>query len=235
MRNEIIEELKKKRNIIKISVNSPKGGVGKSTASLIIADFFAREANKKVIIVEKDPQGTCSMFYQSALIKEKATFKVVKDLTLEDLNDVNVLVWDHRPEWDMEVYGDIVVVPYLANGESIYPTIKAINEFNKMGKKVIAFANRVKPRMTSLEKNVISTFFPEREDHKTIVVPERQAYPNAYIKASTIMDPDCGIMFADKARDEFYEVIYAILDLATGKRKSEIIQEQNLSDIDTEQ
>ncbi|MCM1597081.1 hypothetical protein NBY38_27400 (plasmid) [Klebsiella pneumoniae] len=74
--------------------------------------------------------------------------------------------------------------------------------------------------MSALEKNVINTFFPERENHKTIIVPERQAYPNAYIKSTTVFDEDCGIPFADKAKDEFYEVIQGILDLILAREKA---------------
>ncbi|ECI2728802.1 ParA family protein [Salmonella enterica] len=229
----IEKELELRKNIIKISVNSPKGGVGKSTSSLILAYFFAKIANKNVIIVERDPQGTCSLFYQGALKKDKAVFKVVKELSKEDIETANVIIWDHRPEWDMDVLGDIVVVPYQANGESIFPTVKAINEFNKMGKKVLAFANKTKPRLSALEKNVINTFFPERENHKTIIVPERQAYPNAYIKSTTVFDEDCGIPFADKAKDEFYEVIQGILDLYTGKRESDKIEPSKIAEINS--
>ncbi|MCM1597080.1 hypothetical protein NBY38_27395 (plasmid) [Klebsiella pneumoniae] len=83
----------------------------------------------------KEIPGTCSLFYQGALKKNKAVFKVVKELSKEDIDTANVIIWDHRPEWDMDVLGDIVVVPYQANGESIFPTVKAINEFNKMVKK----------------------------------------------------------------------------------------------------
>ena len=49
-----------------ICVANQKGGVGKSTLTVNLAVAFA-SSGKKVMIVDGDPQGTCSRFHEERM------------------------------------------------------------------------------------------------------------------------------------------------------------------------
>ncbi|KEI00030.1 ParA family protein (plasmid) [Clostridium botulinum] len=67
----------------KISIGTLKGGVGKSTTAATIASILALEHNKKVLIIDTDPQGNTTSLFQLDEIQEN--YKSIKDV-FENIN-----------------------------------------------------------------------------------------------------------------------------------------------------
>ncbi|HHT0526433.1 TPA: ParA family protein [Klebsiella michiganensis] len=206
--------------ILTIAVQAPKGGSGKSTTSLQLASYFSVEYKKKVIVVDKDEQGTSITFYNTYKNSENGVpFTVVTELTKELIGDAEVIIWDYKPTWDQDVPAMAVVIPFVPAPESIAPTIKQVNASYEAGKKVLMFANMVEMEhsRTATQKKVLAIM----DKNNAPYVIKRQAYPTCYMLGTTLYDESTSLPYIDKARNEFKQVIIELFKLFDGGRESD--------------
>lgn len=88
-----------------------KGGVGKTTSATTIAHILASEHNKKVLLIDLDPQGnSSSLFSKKEIDYEKVLYNVLRDGDLSLLKEYPKTV------------GDILINPTMNINEVIYKT-----------------------------------------------------------------------------------------------------------------
>jgi chromosome partitioning protein len=133
-----------------ISFASQKGGVGKSTLLLLTASALHRRTNKKVLVIDCDPQKSIKDIYNQELQKEEA-FDVVsfnwkqpkpevnfdKTIALAE-NKYDVIFLDIPGKLEgKEIYfsilvSDIVIVPIVASALDIAATVKFLQTLPKV-------------------------------------------------------------------------------------------------------
>jgi len=94
--NLILDNLKSKENNNVISIHSFKGGVGKTTMSMNIADVLY-DKNKNIVLIDFDPQYNLTDFLLSKYIKEhnfndyidKILKTNYKNINLKEINKDN--------------------------------------------------------------------------------------------------------------------------------------------------
>jgi len=94
--NLILDNLKSKENNNVISIHSFKGGVGKTTMSMNIADVLY-DKNKNIVLIDFDPQCNLTDFLLSKYIKEhnfndyidKILKTNYKNINLKEINKDN--------------------------------------------------------------------------------------------------------------------------------------------------
>lgn len=88
-----------------------KGGVGKTTSATTIAHIIASEYNKKVLLIDLDPQGnSSSLFSKKEIDYSEVLYNVLKDGDLSLLKEYQNTV------------GDILIDPNMDINQVIYKT-----------------------------------------------------------------------------------------------------------------
>lgn len=88
-----------------------KGGVGKTTSATTIAHILATEHNKKVLLIDLDPQGnSSSLFSKKKIDYAQVLYNVLKDGDLSVLKEYKKTI------------GDILINPDMDINEVIYKT-----------------------------------------------------------------------------------------------------------------
>lgn len=82
-----------------ISLVNQKGGVAKTTSSLAISYSFANHFNKKVLLIDLDPQGNASSLFSDFSNQKKTIYEVLIDknhindvVTKTDSENLNVII-----------------------------------------------------------------------------------------------------------------------------------------------
>lgn len=82
-----------------ISLVNQKGGVAKTTSSLAISYSFANHFNKKVLLIDLDPQGNASSLFSDFSNQKKTIYEVLIDknhindvITKTDSENLNVII-----------------------------------------------------------------------------------------------------------------------------------------------
>lgn len=76
------------KKTIVVSVVNQKGGVAKTTSALAIAHSMAMHFNKKVLLIDLDPQGNASSMYSDSIKEKKTIYEVL--IEKNHINDVIV-------------------------------------------------------------------------------------------------------------------------------------------------
>lgn len=157
-----------------ICVANQKGGVGKSTLTVNLAVAFA-SAGKKVMIVDGDPQGTCSRFHEERMnsMNRKYEISCVSILTptlhktLDDMN-FDVCIIDVAGKNDvmesnaMRV-SDLIIIPVQPSKVDIWATEATITKAGSLlqiapDKKAFIFYNQCNSLVkTKLQKEIEGT------------------------------------------------------------------------------
>jgi chromosome partitioning protein len=99
----------KKPNVLVVANN--KGGVGKSLITQLVATYMAFKKNKKILVLDFDPQGNASYrFLRDTRIRDMANYTppLHPDYNPNDTDDVN---WDGKSS-ALDIWTDKPVVPY---------------------------------------------------------------------------------------------------------------------------
>lgn len=107
---------KKKPKILVVANN--KGGVGKSLISQLISTFIAFKKNKKVLVLDFDPQGNMSYrFLRDTRVRDMSNYKppLHPDFNAADPEDDN---WNGRSS-SLDMWTENPVVPYPTDLENL--------------------------------------------------------------------------------------------------------------------
>lgn len=75
--------------MITVSLLNRKGGAGKTTASVNLAAIFAKKYNKKVLLVDFDPQANASMYLDKFVSKDE---KSIYDVICENMEISKIII-----------------------------------------------------------------------------------------------------------------------------------------------
>ncbi|MCO7224648.1 ParA family protein [Pleionea sp. CnH1-48] len=92
----------------KIAFWSPKGGVGKTTLAINVA-AAAYHNRKKVVLCDMDPQHSAADIFND----KKLPFSVFKGVP-DVMPHADIMIYDFPPRVDIDIEGDVVVVPMRA-------------------------------------------------------------------------------------------------------------------------
>ncbi|HNW83632.1 MAG TPA: ParA family protein [bacterium] len=157
-----------------ICVANQKGGVGKSTLTINLAVAFA-SAGKKVMIVDGDPQGTCSRFHEERMNSKEKKYEIscvsiltpTLHKTLDDMK-FDVCIIDVAGKNDvmesnsMRV-SDLIVIPVQPSKVDIWATEATITKAGSLlqiapDKKAFIFYNQCNSLVkTKLQREIEET------------------------------------------------------------------------------
>lgn len=128
-----------------ISLINQKGGVGKTTMTLNLANSF--KENVSVCVVDLDPQGSITT------LKDLAEgFQIVNDLSSPALSDADVIFIDTPPYLSPELtkviaLSDLIIIPTKAGIADLFAlknTVKLVKEHAKPGSRHYVLLNMIK-------------------------------------------------------------------------------------------
>lgn len=188
------------RQPFRISVWSPKGGTGKTTASLSIAAGLCARG-WKVQVVDLDPNGgsvTWSALAQA--LGQQIGFPVGR---AEIRGDFEAVVYDHPPLNEPKLVGDVLVLPTLLDAASFRGFQDGIVVAKRQRKKVFPLANRYRSDRAD-QRMTLASLLPEG----VATLRDRAVYPSAFSRGLTVYDP--GQRLARLAQAELESLIDAL-------------------------
>ena len=202
--------------MLAISVWNPKGGVGKTTIALTLAGCFA-DSGKKTLLVDLDDQGGAMMFGQ---IAHKAGMPLPFKIAKQQMEDYEVVIYDHPPQIETHLPAPLVLVPTVLDALSIAPTMRGLEELAAEKRLALLLPNRVE--LNSAEQ---STLLVKLCKADSPYIRKRMAYPKGYGKGLTIysdIDGKNGLPSYLQAREEFDRVPAALARLVKSKSTARI-------------
>lgn len=161
-----------------ISVWTPKGGVGKTLTALHLAERYARD-NLRVLLVDHDPQGGALVF--SKLVHQnKRSMRFV--VTNADVPGFDVVIHDHAPTMPDDLPGSILVMPTLLDAASYLLFVRGRNVAREHGKTIIPVASRYRSDRSE-QRQVVEGQFADCP-----VIRDRAIYATAFGRGQTVFD-----------------------------------------------
>lgn len=171
------------KNPFIISVYSPKGGSGKTTLSIMLADFFAVECGLKVAVIDRDLQKSLTGFENLAKHLGKTLPYTIYGEEPSSAPSAQVYVLDHGPRIGEEFlppkFTDVVVIPAQPSFVDFSSIEQSKKVLNAHGFKTVHLLNRFKK---AIPDHV--TLGKQYSDYP--IVSERNLYPRAYGSASGV-------------------------------------------------
>lgn len=164
--------------MLKISVKSPKGGVGKTTIACNLAGAFAA-AGKRVLVVDLDlQQSTFQVFAHKGQIFD------VRTAEPRDASEYDVVIYDHHPSHRDLKMAPIVVCPLVPSRLDVESWLKARHQYK--GAKVIMVASAVDYKLRSHRK--LADHMAKSLD--AFVIRRRPSYLEASDEGQTVFSYD---------------------------------------------
>lgn len=161
-----------------VSVWTPKGGVGKTLTALHLAERYARD-NVRVLLVDHDPQGGALVFSKLAHQNKRSMRFVV---TNADVSGFDVVIHDHAPNMPDEWPGSILVMPTLLDAASYLLFVRGRNVARDHGKTIIPVASRYRSDRSEQRRLVEGQFMD------CPVIRDRAIYATAFGRGQTVYD-----------------------------------------------
>lgn len=165
---------------MKVCVFNAKGGVGRTTLSLNLAGFFARQNHDaRVLVADCDPQGSALAW---AALAEETEFTVGRSRSRGF--DVEILDMPPKlPDNGVLPQADLYLVPTLLDGVAYTVFLRTLSLLEEQGKPFLVVANRVNKRRAEHRDRLES---PELA--QAIVVHERSALASYYAEGRTVFE-----------------------------------------------
>lgn len=161
------------KSMKKVSVWANKGGVGKTTMSLMLAGA-ASKRGQKVALWDFDPMGSATWIAQFGQLE----FDVVNK---EPVSGYDLVIADYPPNLQKVPFSELVIVPFQPSALDIGATKRFIPTLHKKGKEVISVINLVKSNRKGPEE-----FILDEIKKGALVIKDRSIYQRATGAAITI-------------------------------------------------
>lgn len=201
-----------------IAVVNQKGGAGKTTLSMQLAGSFSRR-NKKVLVVDADPQGTATrwaasaddqqLFPTSVVGLSAANFKVHREVK-KFIDDYQIIIIDCPPAADSPVpqsalmVADLALVPIIPSPLDMWATvgikevIRNVSDLNEdLKARLVLNQYQPKTMLAKEAKEILPKF--EIELCKTFI-QSRQVYRQSAVFGQTVHE------FGSKAKEAIEEI-----------------------------
>ena len=184
-----------------ISIWNPKGGQGKSFLAIHLAGA-AVDMGLKVIIIDRDMQGTCVEFHGDGHLP----YPVLSDIP-EQAPDVDLVLLDHMAS-DYEVpTTDPIVMPFLPNRSQYAKYIQNYQKAQKAGKNIISVVTGADKRV-KIERDTVATV----KKQGVFEIKRNAAFGKADAEYRTIFDTKFNKEYAIEAsRQQVTAILTAIL------------------------
>lgn len=188
-----------------IAVMNFKGGVGKTTLAVLVANAFV-DRNKRVLLCDCDPQQ--SVVAWAGWSKETSKVEVVKIDRIrprKPSSTHDIVVMDCPPRYGEQciaaaIAADVAIVPVCAGPLDVdataflIETLKAANETRKSPLPVIFVPNKVQPRLrlTNVLMKALNGLTKRVDNARVskVSMPLRTAYVEALMNAWTPLSAD---------------------------------------------
>lgn len=164
---------------MRLCLYNAKGGSGRTTTALNLAGYYAQDLKKRVLVCDRDPQGSALAW---AALAGDTPFTVgcgrprgfdVEIIDMPPSLPANGLL----PE------ADLFVIPTLLDGVSFVVFLRTMELIRKHGVPHVVIANRVNPRRAEHRARLAS-----HPLENALVFPERAAFASYYAQGKTIFD-----------------------------------------------
>jgi chromosome partitioning protein len=165
---------------MKICLFNAKGGVGRTTLALHLAQHFAKEHPKqRVLLADCDPQGSALAW---AALADETPFTVGRNRS----PGFDVAIFDMGPRLpDNGVIpdADLYLVPTLLDGVAFVVFLRTVELLKEQGKPFLPVANRVNPYRAEHRMRLAS-----QELQRAPIVRERACLASYYGQGTTAFD-----------------------------------------------
>ncbi len=126
-----------------------KGGVGKTTIALQLVGYYSEIENKKVLIVDLDPQQSSRQVIEMGKFPENLVRYITKEPGAA-AKDFDVIIYDYPPGRqnipEAKGQNEKLIIPFQANGVSYRATLPAFELLAKEKQDVCKVLNMFDPR-----------------------------------------------------------------------------------------
>lgn len=169
---------------MKVCVFNAKGGVGRTTLSLNLAGYYARQdASARVLVADCDPQGSALAWAgYAADLHGETEFTVGRSRSRGF--DIELLDMPPKfPDNGVLPHADLYLVPTLLDGVAYTVFLRSLAMLQEQGKPYLVVANRVNKRRAEHRDRMEA---PELEG--AIVIHERSALASYYAEGKTVFE-----------------------------------------------
>lgn len=165
---------------MKVCVFNAKGGVGRTTLSLNLAGYFARQdKDARVLVADCHPQGSALAW---AALAEETEFTAGRSRSRGF--DIEILDMPPKlPDNGVLPGADLYLVPTLLDGVAYTVFLRTVSILEEQGKPFLVVANRVNKRRAEHRDRLEA---PELAG--AIVVHERSALATYYAEGRTVFE-----------------------------------------------
>jgi len=210
--------------MIKIGMINGKGGAGKSTACIALASALATK--HRVALVDLDPQGSISRWWEMAQQPYNLTvFKSKKPSDLDKLpKEFDYVVVDTKGELSADAlpYLDIALLPCAPSLFDVWAMADTVDivmthQSKRPALRAALFVNRLKPN-TVLGKDVQDSIFGYGVPCLRTVLRSREGYPLSIARGKTpVSSGDSDIRLESLRLAEFVKKFIATGDIGEKK------------------